>query len=71
METKLPKRVKFIGYKSENHLYATGLRRNKLYNVHWDDDAVEEIYNEFKTVTVTDDLGELHEINEGDYEVKE
>jgi len=66
-----PKRVKFIGYKSKNPLYEVGLRRNKTYNTIWDDDLVHEIFEETGVVTVVDDDGHGHEIEKGDYEVKE
>lgn len=67
----LPKRVKFIGYKSKNPLYESGFRRNKIYNTLWDDEFCYEIYKETKTVTVVDDEGHGHEIEYGDYEIKE
>lgn len=66
-----PLKVKFIGYKSKNSLYEVGLRRNKIYNTLWDDNYVFEIYKEDKVVTVVDDDGQGHEIELGDYEVKE
>jgi hypothetical protein len=66
-----PKRVKFIGYKSKNPLYEVGLKRNKIYDTLWDDEAVYEIYEESGVITVTDDDGHGHEIEFGDYEIKE
>jgi hypothetical protein len=66
-----PKRVKFIGYKSKNPLYEVGLKRNKIYETLWDDIACFEIYKEHEVITVLDDDGQGHEIEFGDYEVKE
>lgn len=69
---KVPKRVKFVGYKSKNPLYASGLRRNKIYEtIEWDMDFVLDIYKDNGTVTVNDDDGVGHEIEKVDYEVKE
>ena len=66
-----PKKVKFIANKKDNILYQTGLRKNKIYDTLVDTNEVLEIYEEFGTVTVTNDFGKGHEIEKGDYEIKE
>lgn len=65
-----PARVKFIRSKTFKPLYEVGLRKNKLYDTLWDDEMVYEIYKETGTITVIDDDGQGHEIEEGDYETK-
>jgi len=66
-----PARVKFIRNKTFKPLYETGLRKNKRYDTLWDDPFCDEIYKEKGVITVIDDDGQGHEIEKGDYEVKE
>jgi hypothetical protein len=57
--------VKYLGESKES-----GLTKGKEYGVETDEDLVgPEIYNDFGCVTVWDDKGHLHEIEEDEYEV--
>ncbi|WP_372011395.1 hypothetical protein NBRC13296_12610 [Paenibacillus chitinolyticus] len=59
--------VKYTGESTTN-----GLTKDNLYGVETDEDLVdEEVYTKFKAITVWNDSGRLHEIEEGDYELVE
>lgn len=63
-----PKKVKFIGYSTENPLYLHDMTHDKVYKTTLDNDEIAlEIFEENEVVTVFDDIGDLHEIEPDDY----
>ncbi|MFE4571379.1 hypothetical protein [Paenibacillus chitinolyticus] len=59
--------VKYTGESTTN-----GLTKDSLYGVETDEDLVdEEVYTNFKAITVWDEAGRLHEIEEDNYEIVE
>ncbi|AOZ62081.1 hypothetical protein QCM8_163 [Bacillus phage QCM8] len=64
---KLPKKVKFIRTPKFKPLYEVGLKKNKQYEVLWDEIYTEQLYNKNGTITVVDDDGQGHEIEPGDF----